>query len=90
MRRDRIAKDRKKSVCRRVHVKYVHVCVWAKQEGSIRSDSGSRAEFPCGMGSIKRGGVGVAGMLAQAPGLSKAAHTGSDMQQIVKALPSYA
>lgn len=58
----------------------------AKQEGSIRSVSG--ATLCCGMGCSKRGGVRVAGMLAQ--GLSKAAHTCSDMKQIVKALPSYA
>lgn len=76
----------------RMRARYVHVCILAKQEGTIRSELGSRASLPRGMGSSKRGGgVGAAGMLAQAPGhLSKAAHICSDMQQIVKALPSYA
>lgn len=68
------------------------MCVLAKQEeGGMRSKSGSRAEFPCGMGSGEK--VDWPGWLGSKPrpqGLSKAAHTCSDMQQIVKALHSYA
>lgn len=69
-------------------VSYVHVYVKAKKEGNIRSDWASRATLSCGMGSSKRGGVGGwLGCLPRPQGLSKAAHTWSDMQQIVTALP---
>lgn len=84
-------KGQDSKVCRCVSVHLQYVPVLAKQEGSIRSKPGSRAEsppFPRGIGSGIRE---EAGKLSQAPGPFKGCtHTCGDMQQIVKALPSYA
>lgn len=67
----------------------VHVCDVPKQEGSTRSQSGSRATLVEWV--VVRGeGLGRLGCLPRPQGLSEAAHTCSDMKQIVKALPSYA
>lgn len=47
---------------------FARTCDVAEQEGSVRSESQSRATLSCGMSSGKRGGAGAAGMLTQAPG----------------------
>ncbi len=75
-------------VCGRMFVKCVHVCLLAKQEGSIRSDLEllSLVEWVV----VRGRGWGGLGCLPRPQGLSKAAHTCSDTQQIVNALPSYA
>lgn len=61
VRRDKTVKDGK-SLCIDTRKCWMCVC----DEGSIRSVSG--ATLSCWMGSGKRGGVGAAGVLAQAPG----------------------
>lgn len=84
------SEGQKKKICVWTHACKMSACVSPCKAGGQHKVR-SRATLFCGMGSSKRGrGWGGLGCLPRPQGLSKAAHTCSDMQQIVSALPSYA